>query len=100
MYDKFSIENLDKEQREIAETIGMEAYIKLSKMYGGITIYVGKIDKLKNLTRDKKIVKEYNGYNANILAKKYKISSRYVQRIIEKNNTSNQITLFDGEDLK
>lgn len=53
--DNIKIQDLQGEQRQIAETIGLEAYLKLVKIYGGTNIYIAKIDKLLSIKRDMKL---------------------------------------------
>lgn len=97
--ENFDINDLTGEQKAIAEVIGMEAYIKLAKVYGGCdSIYIAKIDKLQNAKRNKKIVSEFNGYNYQTLAEKYGLSTRMIREIIndyQKNGLPGQISLFD-----
>lgn len=91
------IEDLRGEQRELAEAIGIEAYIKLTRIYGGTTIYVARLNYLETLERNQKIVKEYTGYNQNYLCAKYKISDRTLRKILENHlkNHPDQLSLFD-----
>ena len=39
---KINLDDLVGTQRDIAETIGIESYIKLCKSFGGDTIYIQK----------------------------------------------------------
>ena len=48
--DKLTMEQLHGNQREIAETIGIEAYRKLVERYGSSSIYIGKADEAVPLT--------------------------------------------------
>lgn len=97
--EKFSIDDLYGNQKAIAEVIGMEAYIKLSKAFGGDdSLYVAKYDKLENIKRNKQIIDEFNGYNYQKLAEKYNLSVRMVRGIIADFNRKplkGQLSLFD-----
>lgn len=96
---KFSIDDLYGNQRAIAEVIGMEAYIKLSKAFGGDdSLYVAKFDKLENIKRNKKIIDEFNGYNHQALAEKYGLSVRMIRSILSDFNNKplpGQMSLFE-----
>ncbi len=97
--ENFSIDDLYGNQKAIAEVIGMEAYIKLSKAFGGDdSLYVAKYDKLENIKRNKQIIDEFNGYNYQKLADKHNLSVRMVREIIADFNRKplkGQLSLFD-----
>lgn len=96
--NNIKIQDLQGEQRQIAETIGLEAYLKLVKIYGGTNIYIAKIDKLLSIKRDMEIVKRFNGYNYKSLANQYRLSERAVREIINRENSrllNQQLSFFD-----
>ena len=96
--DNIKIQDLQGEQRQIAEAIGLEAYLKLVKIYGGTNIYIAKIDKLLSIKRDMEIVKRFNGYNYKSLANLYRLSERAVREIINRENSrilNQQLSFFD-----
>lgn len=99
MLDKLTIKDIEnKEQKAIAEIIGIEAYISLVKNYGGTSIYILKEDSLIRGIRDSKIKSEFNGYNYSYLAKKYKLTDRTIRDIVDNNKLDGQISF--GEILK
>ena len=58
-------EELSEEQRQIAETIGMEAYLKLTRRYGGTLIYVAKVEEnWQRRKRDEQIREEFDALDA------------------------------------
>lgn len=82
------LEDLEGEQRELAETVGLEAYWKLVRIYGGCTVYVAKE---KTLTRDRRnrlIREEFNGGNTRRLARRYGLSQRYIRKIVGERRTT------------
>ena len=82
--DSFEIQlsDLRGEQREIAQAIGIKAYIELVKLYGGSNIYIAKMDKLFCIKRDAEIIRHFNGENYTSLAKQYGLSERAVRTIV------------------
>lgn len=86
------LKDLQGDQRELAEIIGLESYLSLVKIYGGTTIYIAKIDKLQNIKRDAEIVKAFNGYNYKQLARKYRLAERTVREIITRANAGANYT--------
>lgn len=79
---EITLDDLVGEQKELAEVIGLDAYLRLIEIYGGTTIYIAKLDNIKIMQRNKKIISEYTGYNAKFLANKYGLSDRALRTII------------------
>lgn len=95
-----TIDMLKGNQRELAEVVGMEAYIKLVKVYGGDRPYVAKEDKLLAEIRDNEIYRTFNGGNHAQLAKKYNLTTRAVYEIIERKKAESaytQLSILDEE---
>lgn len=76
-------ENLPEAHRKLAEVIGIDATVELCKAFGGMPVYIPKVDALLAAQRDQQIKAEFNGYNISALARKYSLSTRTVQRILE-----------------
>ena len=78
-----SLDDLSDRQREIAEVIGIENYIKLSKRFGGEdSVYIQKYSEIIKSVRNKEIRKKYNdGHNISELAKIYNLSVRYIRKL-------------------
>lgn len=92
------LKDLQGDQRELAEIIGIESYLELVKTYGGMTIYIAKMDKLQNIKRDAEIVKEFNGFNYKQLAFKHHLAERTVREIIAREYSkqgATQLSFFD-----
>ena len=78
-----TIDDLDGENRELAELVGMEAFIKLVEVYGGTgKLYVPQADKVLIPVRDEKIREEYNGTNLYGICKKWELSESTVRAIV------------------
>lgn len=80
--DSLALDDLDGDQKELAECIGIEAYIKLVKCFGGLNVYVYKPDSLVKIKRDEKIKSEFNGHNYRYLALKYNLAENTVRQIV------------------
>ncbi len=89
------LDDLYGEQRELAEAVGIDTYIKLVKSFGGCSIYVGKEDKINSIIRDKSIRGDFDGSNYKYLAKKYKLSERRIRHILDDDTDDLQMSLFD-----
>lgn len=94
-----SIFQLDGEQREIAEIIGLDAYKKLVSHFGGSHIYVCKADTVLRDARNEEIYQKFNGYNYRRLALEYNLAEKTVREIVaecagRKNKSNEQLKLF------
>lgn len=58
-----SSEQLAGSKKELANIIGLEAYKKLVRHYGGSYIYINKPDTVMRSERDAEIYKKFNGTN-------------------------------------
>ena len=102
LLDELTLDDLDEEQRELADCIGLEAYKRLIVTYAGSSINVRMPDKLTIRQRNKKICAEFNGYNFFELSKKYQLTERQIRYIVadevqkQRNKPiENQISFFD-----
>ena len=77
-----SFDQLSGDQRELAETVGLEAYRKLVANYGGMCIYIYKSETVLRELRNAEICNEFNGFNYRELAKKYNLSEKTVREIV------------------
>ena len=68
--------------RAIAEEIGTDNLLKLAVLVGGSTFYMPQAESIIRPLRDLKIREEYNGYNIADLSRKYGVSQRWIQRIV------------------
>lgn len=78
------LSKLKDKDREIAELIGVENYVRLVNQYGGSNIYIPSASLLKRDELEKQIKRRYNGKNAAELGKEYGLSARTVMRIVTK----------------
>ncbi|MGE4496323.1 MAG: Mor transcription activator family protein [Deferribacterales bacterium] len=78
--------------QEVVEVVGMEGAIKLCEVFGGLEIYIPKMDYLKRLERNRAIVDAYDGTQASIalLAKEYQLSSNQIRVILRGRKTRNK----------
>lgn len=81
------LNELKEEQRDLAETIGLENYVKLLLKFGGNNLYIPKADKLIVPIRNKLIFDEFTGDNYRSLSYKYDLSENTIRQIITENNS-------------
>ncbi len=82
LLENLQLEHLDGDQKQLAETIGIEAYRKVASLYAGSVMYVPTVERLTKKVRDSSIRDEYNGYNQRALAIKYGVSEQWIRTII------------------
>lgn len=82
LLDELDIDDLDEEQQELADCLGMEVYKRFITTYAGEIINVRCPESLTRKIRNKKIISEFNGRNYNALSAKYHISNRMIRNII------------------
>ena len=76
------LEDLESEGREIAETVGLETYLKLVDLYGGGNLYIPKAKTITINKRNAGIQREYTGYNIALLMIKYNLSASQIRNIV------------------
>ena len=95
---KLKIEDLRDEQRQIAETIGVEAYLKLTRIFGGTMIYIAKAEEiLKRRSRDEQIREEFDGSNYAQLALKYGLTEVWIRNIVYEKAVEIKRKPIDGQ---
>ncbi len=92
-----SLEQLSGDQRELAETVGLEAYRKLVANYGGSHIYVNKADTITRENRNSEIREKFNGSNYRELARIYNLSEITIRNIVDKKIRQIKSEPFDGQ---
>ena len=74
--------DIPEEYRDIVDTIGMEAFIQLTLLCGGQTLYIPKRESLERGARDREIRSRFNGANYRALASQFRLSERQIRKII------------------
>ena len=76
------IEDIPKEYRDIVENLGMDSFLKLTRLCGGQNLYVPKMETLEREGRDREIRSLFNGGNYRALAIQFRLSERQIRKII------------------
>lgn len=75
-------DDIPEEYRDIVDAIGMEAFVHLTLLCGGQTLYVPKRESLERGSRDRDIRALFNGSNYRSLAAQFRLSERQIRKII------------------
>ena len=107
LLDKLTLDDLDADQRQLAECVGLEAYIKLLKNYAGSNVYIRMPDKITLGLRNEEIRKKFNGNNYRQLSAAYNLSEVTIRQIVAPVRVvvkaaplPGQTSLFDDDDTK
>lgn len=82
MEDEVRLSDISKSYRDVAEIIGVDAFLKLCKVYGGSSMYLPTERAVLKPLRDKKIKREFNGSNLRSLSLKYGICETHIRKIL------------------
>lgn len=83
-----TIDDLTGESLLLAQTVGMDAFIKLVEVYGGTgRMYIPQADMLLIPIRDRKINEEYDGTNIYELCDRWGLSESYIRKIVQEKTT-------------
>lgn len=82
MFDMLTLDDLDEEQRELADCLGLDTYKKFILTYAGTFLSVRNPERVILPVRDRLIRKEFNGGNYNELALKYHLTNVRIRQII------------------
>lgn len=81
------IEDIPEEYRDIVENLGMDSFLKLTRLCGGQNLYVPKMETLEREGRDREIRSLFNGGNYRTLAVQFRLSERQIRKIINEKRT-------------
>lgn len=76
------IDQLSGEQRELAETVGLDAYRKLVANYGGNPLYIPKSETVLKEVIRKEVSSSFDGKNYRQLSIKYGLSEKTIRKIL------------------
>lgn len=80
-------EDIPEEFRDVAESLGLEAFLKLVSLCGGQDLYIPKRESLERGPRDRAIRARFDGGNYRQLAAQYRLSVRQIRKIINGTRT-------------
>ena len=75
-------EDIPEEYQDIADALGMEAFLLLTTLCGGQSLYIPKLDSLEREGRDREIRARFDGGNYRALAAQFRLSERQIRKII------------------
>ncbi len=92
-----SVDQLRDEQRELAEVIGLDAYKKLIRHYGGNQLYIQQADSVLKDVRDKELNEKFDGTNYRKLSIEYGISEMTIRDIVAPKRKQLRLAPLEGQ---
>lgn len=74
--------DIPAEYRDIADSLGLTAFLRLAALRGGQEVYIPKRESLEREARDRDIRARFNGGNYRELAARFQLSERQIRKII------------------
>ena len=67
----------------LVDIVGEEKYLDITRMYGGMSLYIPTYKSALRNARNREIAIKYNGVNASRLASEYRMSVNHIKRILK-----------------
>lgn len=90
-----TIEDIGERYRGIVELIGIRKFILLSNYARGDELYFPKVENVVSPARNRRIKKEFNGYNSKELADKYNLTVKQIHNIMKDEPIAGQMSIED-----
>lgn len=98
LLEMLTIDDIKGNARDIADVIGVDAFVKLVAAYGGTDhLYVPEATALVIPVRDKLIRREFDGGNYIALASKWGLTVRHVREIVKQQAKEFRVKPMDGQ---
>lgn len=93
-----TLEDISESYRPVVDIIGIEKFIELSDYARGDELYFPKLENIIAPARNRRIKKEWNGYNSKELAEKYNLTIKQIGNILKDEPMIGQLSIFDMAD--
>lgn len=90
-----TIEDIGERYREVVSLIGIRNFVLLSNYARGDELYFPKVESVVGPARNRRIKKEYNGYNGRELADRYNLTVKQIQNIMKDEPPVGQMSIED-----
>lgn len=97
LLELLTLDDLDGNDLNLAEVIGIDAFRRIVKTYGGATVYIPKADGLILPLRNDLIIREYDGTNIFELSRKWGLTERRIQDIVREKSDEIRNRPIEGQ---
>ena len=95
LIEETTLEDISESYRPVVDIIGIEKFIELSEYAKGDELYFPKTENIIAPARNRRIKKEWNGYNSKELAEKYNLTTKQIGNILKDEPMIGQMSIFD-----
>jgi Mor family transcriptional regulator len=95
LIEETTINDIGERYREMVELVGIRNFILLSNYARGDELYFPKVENVVAAARNRRIKKEYNGYNSKELADRYNLTVKQISNILKDEPPFGQMSLED-----
>ncbi|MCI8503652.1 MAG: Mor transcription activator family protein [Hungatella sp.] len=88
-----TIEDISESYRPVVEIVGIEKFLELSDYARGDELYFPKVENIIAPARNRRIKKEWNGYNSKELADRYNLTTKQIGNILKDEPVYGQMSL-------
>lgn len=88
-----TLEDISESYRPVVAIIGIEKFIELSDYARGDELYFPKVENIVAPARNRRIKREWNGYNNKELADKYNLTTKQIGNILKDEPVYGQMSL-------
>lgn len=88
-----TIEDIGDRYSEIVKLIGIRNFVLLSNFSRGDELYFPKVENVVAPARNRRIKKEYNGYNMKELADRYNLTVKQIQNVLKDEPPAGQMSI-------
>lgn len=80
-------EDVPAEYLDLADELGLEVFLRLTRLCGGQSLYIPKTESLEREARDRDIRARFDGGNYRQLGAQFRLSERQIRKIINGTRT-------------
>lgn len=95
LIEETTIEDISESYRSVVAIVGIEKFIELSDFARGDELYFPKVENVIAPARNRRIKKEWNGYNMKELADRYNLTTKQIGNILKDEPVYGQMSLED-----
>lgn len=95
LIEETRLDDISESYNEVVRIIGVHKFVELSEYAKGDKLYFPKTDNIIAPARNRRIKKEYNGYNVKDLAVKYDLTVQQISNILKDEPIYGQMDIMD-----
>lgn len=90
-----TVEDISERYQGIVRITGIRKFVELSHYARGDELYFPKVESIVSQARNRRIRKEFNGYNGKELADRYNLTIKQIEKIVKDVPVPGQMSFED-----